>query len=246
MTNTIVSIEFGKIFTNFKKFIFREPGAQSGVKFPPALDREGIMLDYINMSAGIRLFETLVAKHCAPVLLGKKPAALFPRPPWWDESVSRLSLRGMCFFMLPTGVRNGAILAYRPNMLSGTLENTETRTALRGLGYPEETRIFKDDPVPAAAVLASQLRYLAKRFRESEEFPHEIGFFLGYPPEDVLGFIRHRGACCKLCGVWKVYSDVEKASLLFREYARCRQRLLEYIQKGGTIFDENFPAMPAG
>jgi hypothetical protein len=91
-----------------------------------------------------------------------------------------------------------------------------------------------------------QLRYLAKRFRESEEFPHEIGFFLGYPPEDVLGFIRHRGARCKLCGTWKVYSDVEKARLLFGEYARCRQRLLEYIRGGGTIFDENLPAILAG
>jgi hypothetical protein len=97
-----------------------------------------------------------------------------------------------------------------------------------------------------SAGLEAQLCYLAGRFRESEEFPHEIGFFLGYPPEDVLGFIRHRGAHCKLCGMWKVYSDVEKARFLFSEYARCRQRLLEYIREGGTIFDKNLPAILAG
>lgn len=52
-------------------------------------------------------------------------------------------------------------------------------------------------------------------------FPHEIGLFLGYPPEDVEGFRLHRGRDYKLCGCWKVYSDVEGARQCFRRYARC-------------------------
>ena len=34
---------------------------------------------------------------------------------------------------------------------------------------------------------------LIGRLQENEGFPHEIGLFLGYPPEDVLGFIENKG-----------------------------------------------------
>ena len=40
---------------------------------------------------------------------------------------------------------------------------------------------------------------------EAADFPHEIGVFLGYPLEDVVGFIRHRGKCFTCCGCWKSY-----------------------------------------
>ena len=33
---------------------------------------------------------------------------------------------------------------------------------------------------------------LIKRLNEDAEFPHEIGLFPGYPPEDVRGFIENR------------------------------------------------------
>lgn len=39
------------------------------------------------------------------------------------------------------------------------------------------------------------------------EFPHEIGFFFGYPAEDVFAFIREKGHNYKLVGDWKVYGD---------------------------------------
>lgn len=32
---------------------------------------------------------------------------------------------------------------------------------------------------------------LIRRVRHEEDFPHEIGLFLGYPSEDVSGFIKH-------------------------------------------------------
>jgi hypothetical protein len=212
------------------------------------------MVTYYKNPGGLvtKTFETLMARHCAPVLLGKKPAALFVRPPWWDEHTFCLSLHNMIFSVLPNRSGGAVIFAYQPNLLVPVLKHRAVRKALRSLGYPGGTgssvppgNIAKRSACPYTG-LTVQIRYLAKRFLEGEEFPHEVGFFLGYPPEDVLGFIRHRGARCKFCGMWKVYSDVEKARLLFGEYARCRQRLLEYIQGGGTVFDENLPAILAG
>ena len=40
--------------------------------------------------------------------------------------------------------------------------------------------------------------------RESGEFPHEVGLFLSYPPEDVKGFIDHRANNFKCAGLWTV------------------------------------------
>lgn len=81
-----------------------------------------------------------------------------------------------------------------------------------------------------AGLKASNLVSLSRR-----EFPHEIGLFLGYQPEDVEGFRRHRGRSCKLCGYWKVYSDMERAQRLFRRYDRCREGLCARLAGGASL-----------
>jgi hypothetical protein len=184
-------------------------------------------MSFVKEAAIVKqLFEIALAKYCAPVLLGRKPAALFAKPLWWDEALdSSLAVCALKFLSLNRFEKNTVILAYVPPLLSETLERPDVYMALESLGYP------------ARCGAEANLRYLEQQFREQEEFPHEVGFFLGYPPPDVVGFMRNRGSHCKLCGLWKVYSDVKKASLLFAEYTRCRQRLLEHIQRGGTIFD---------
>ena len=48
---------------------------------------------------------------------------------------------------------------------------------------------------------------LIRRLQDEAEFPHEIGLFLSYPPEDVQGFIDHHARDFKLSGLWKVYGD---------------------------------------
>ena len=44
-----------------------------------------------------------------------------------------------------------------------------------------------------------------RRLQRFEAFPHEIGLFLSYPPEDVRRFIEHKGHESKCEGCWKVY-----------------------------------------
>ena len=43
----------------------------------------------------------------------------------------------------------------------------------------------------------------------TKNFPHEIGVFLGYPLDDVIGFIEHKPYY--LVGDWKVYQNVNEA-----------------------------------
>lgn len=76
------------------------------------------------------------------------------------------------------------------------------------------------------------MAWFACRFREGKEFPHEIGLFLSYPPEDVKGFINHRAGGFKCAGLWKVYGDEEKARSLFEKYKKCTEIYCALWQSG--------------
>ena len=80
------------------------------------------------------------------------------------------------------------------------------------------------------------LRHLARRRRleGSEEFPHEIGLFLGYPPEDVRGFLDGR-TDCTCVGCWKVYGDARAAEKLFDRYRKCTQVYCRQLAGGKPI-----------
>ena len=76
---------------------------------------------------------------------------------------------------------------------------------------------------------------LACRFREGKEFPHEVGLFLSYPPEDVKGFIDHRANNFKCTGPWKVYGDEGKARSLFAKYKKCTEIYCALWQSGSKL-----------
>ena len=87
---------------------------------------------------------------------------------------------------------------------------------------------------PVDGTPEEQLELLAQRLAGGE-FPHEVGLFLGYPPEDVAAFCRHRGRDFKVCGCWKVYCDVEGALRCFRRYRRCREALCRRLEEGKAL-----------
>ena len=62
-----------------------------------------------------------------------------------------------------------------------------------------------------------------KRIKSGNEFPHEIGLFLGYPPEDVDGFINNGAKGAKYVGTWKVYGDESIAKRTFAQYKNVRK-----------------------
>jgi hypothetical protein len=72
------------------------------------------------------------------------------------------------------------------------------------------------------------------RLSRGNEFPHEIGLFLGYPPKDVEGFMHSRDDCL-LCGLWKVYDNPEGAQEQFRKCRACTSILLSRLQSGSRL-----------
>ena len=76
---------------------------------------------------------------------------------------------------------------------------------------------------------------LIRRLLEKEEFPHEIGLFLGYPPEDVRGFMENGTADCKCVGCWIVCGDSEAAQKLFTQYKKCTDIYCTLFSEGKSI-----------
>ena len=76
---------------------------------------------------------------------------------------------------------------------------------------------------------------LMQRLAEEKEFPHEIGLFLSYPPEDVKGFIENKASNSKCVGTWKVYGNVDRAKALFAQFQRCTDIYCKLWQAGSSL-----------
>ena len=94
-----------------------------------------------------------------------------------------------------------------------------------GIGARRQAVIFEEPPSGgfSRAIWLECANQQTFKGDESGEFPHEVGLFLSYPPEDVKGFIAHRANDFKCAGLWKVYGNEEKARSLFAKYKNARR-----------------------
>ena len=66
---------------------------------------------------------------------------------------------------------------------------------------------------------------------ESEEFPHEIGIFLGYPLKDVLGFMGYGNKeFVEVCS-WRIYGDKEISQKVYNRFVRDKIKMHELVEK---------------
>lgn len=141
------------------------------------------------------------------------------------------------------------VYACRPNSLATYLADPRAKTALTKEGYDTGN-------LSACLVhLASRITLASNNAAECAcgktrcaldhqahcdngctcEFPHEIGYFLGYPYEDVHQFIVQHGENYKVFGAWKVYTNVEQALTTFDSYRACTQYLTYIYQQGCSL-----------
>ncbi len=158
-----------------------------------------------------------VVEHCAPTLAGIKTGNIFSIKNAREgknlnseirELNSVLTKKGLRLIPVRRTDRTTLFYLYRPDNLKEDLKCPEAREILSEKGYPLGN---------CDCCIVELVRHLKK----DESFPHEIGLFLGYPPEDVIGFIENRAAKSKCVGCWKVYGDVEKAEAAFRKFKKC-------------------------
>ena len=176
-------------------------------------------------------FEYKLAYNTAPTLLGIKPACLYSvkKGEISLEAVKQFNIKaaqkGIRLRRLCMSKGRELMLLYREDKLARQLFTEENMKLLVRFGYSSNMTVYE------------MLDKLSGRIAESENFPHEIGIFLGYPPEDVLGFIENGGSNYKLCGYWKVYDNAEKAKKIFENYNKCRNFLFGKLNQGTNIYE---------
>ena len=175
--------------------------------------------------------EYQIIRFCAPTLAGLKTASLFAVRTVSYHALAeqaaalhqRLCKKGVCVWLLGVSCGRALIYLYRPKALARDLACEDAACLLNGSGY--------DGTEPSGC-----LRCLMDRLQcQKDGFPHEIGLFLGYPPEDVRGFIENETRNYKFTGYWKVYGDEERSRALFDKFERCTRCYLASWARGTGV-----------
>ena len=168
-----------------------------------------------------------VVLQCAPFLKGLKVSCgITMDAELYEELEELLSGMDISYHKLSEADGRCLVLFYRPEELREYLNRGGIRDLIREYGYAD----METDEM---------LGRLSRRVRECAErglgFPHEIGAFLGYPAEDVRGFIENEGQKYLMIGYWKVYNDLACARVTFKEYDRAKNCAVNEFLTGKSI-----------
>ncbi|BCI59829.1 DUF3793 family protein [Solibaculum mannosilyticum] len=176
------------------------------------------------------MLERYLVEHCSPTLASLKTANLFSYSYPSEDMLYRyveawhqqLSVKGVSVEVLRKKDNVALIYVYRRDRLGQDLSHPDTAAFLQDYGYENLS-------------VTEAIARLKGRFEQGEEFPHEIGLFLGYPLGDVKGFIQNAGKNSKCAGCWKVYCDECEAVKLFAKFKKCRDVYTRLFQQGRTV-----------
>lgn len=176
---------------------------------------------------GLHNVELQIALQCAPVLAGFKISNLLIVPVKDIAKVKQI-LKNTDIECELISVKAGkaTMLLYRSEELCTYFQNKEIRLLMQFMGYTDFSR--------EALFARFQKHYVAYQ-QEDAEFPHEMGFFLGYPLEDVVGFIQNQGKDFLHTGYWKVYANLQEKLDLFRQFDMVQEQFVQYVSEGGRL-----------
>ncbi len=171
-----------------------------------------------------------IVRYCSPTLAGLKTGNIFSESCTSESEIrekiavlnSKLGCKGLRFALLRFCENRALIYVYRPCYLERDLSDPEAAALLAEAGYRGGT-------------CEELIGELIERLANGREFPHEIGLFIGYPPEDIRGFIENKAMNFKCAGCWKVYGDVDAARRCFAKYDKCTAVYCRCWNEGKTI-----------
>ena len=176
-------------------------------------------------------FDETIIHGSAPALCGIKPACLFSMDGKnYADGLGRLHQWQPVFsqekrYFVPLKKSDGRFLffVYDRNLLEKVCKKPRNTAYLAAKGYPVEKGF--------SAVLSQLLHRLAC----GTNFPHEVGLFLGYPLEDVVGFEVQGATGFKYSGIWKVYGDTESALHRMNLYRTCTETCMKWLGAGLSV-----------
>ncbi len=176
------------------------------------------------------MLEKCLIDYCAPTLACLKTGSLFNFPVRDSQNVQdeirklngELWQKGV--YLVELGRSGGRVLIYvfRSAFLERDLKRPDVQRFLAAYGY-------------AGMSMAQALVHLKRRLAVCDSFPHEIGVFLGYPLNDVIGFIQNGGRNAKCSGCWKVYGDEREAQRAFARFEKCRRVCVRLWKEGWSV-----------
>ena len=171
--------------------------------------------------------ESMITCFADPVLLGIKCGALInlcrsgeDLRASWRAVKGHLSRKlHLEFAEIKASSRSVILFIYRRELLASRLSERDSAVFLERLGYD------CTDNFPLGCI-----EDLVTRFEWG--IPHEVGIFLGYPLDDVVGFIKNEGRREKISGYWKVYGNEKYALEKFGEYRNAETNAALKMLKG--------------
>lgn len=176
-----------------------------------------------------KLFEEMLACHCAPALGKYKTANMFHVERSTIDNIEELiNFYNLIFNEKKIGIQLFQATQHRYTIFVFSFKDLENVLHQRNVQKFLSAYGYKDFSI------SGSFKHLEYRLNHEGEYPHEIGLFLGYPLEDVQGFIEKKP--CTLIGTWKVYtSNVMLAKEKFKLYELARKEYINKVKQGITI-----------
>lgn len=169
-----------------------------------------------------------MALQCSLVLSGIKPSNLLIYDNHCEGCISEeLKNTKIEHMKLYNGKKESVSIIFNKEKLEKTFLDVDNIKFIKKYGYNSYT-------------VEEVLKRLSVRYTDFKdkkgEFPHEIGIILGYPLEDVSGFIENNGKNYLYSGYWKVYKNPEEKIRLFETYKDVKRYFVEQIENGKQIY----------
>ncbi len=179
------------------------------------------------MKMDLNNIEIQLALYCAPVITGLKVSNLLILKTGYLPSFKGIMDKSkLSYYMLRETDCRTILLLYNECLLKTYLKQEEIMVFLKDRGY----RLLDLNDILSFFKRRYEVYHTGKG-----EFPHELGLILGYPLEDVEGFVKYRGKYSLYTGYWKVYGHLPLKRHLFSEYDSAKDRVIKLLEDGLTM-----------
>lgn len=185
--------------------------------------KQALFMSMLCGSVCRRHIESLFLYHSSPVLRKAKPAVLITVKAecvdlWKTREKAMCKASGLHMTELRSKNGSSLFLIYDLYEIELAIRNERSLGILESFGYK------------ADGCVNEFLEFLSARLN-TNEFPHEIGLFLGYPPGDVKAYIENEGKNYACCRYWKVYEDVETAQQMWARIDEAQSYAFDVLQE---------------
>lgn len=178
----------------------------------------------IIQNVDLQDMEMQIALQCSPLIAGIKISNLLIIPSEQLQGVKCILESTMfSYYIINTTPDKATLLLYNESHINRYLRDWRARSLLQRMGYTT---------MDLQAVLTQFSQRYRRYMKIRGEFPHEMGVILGYPIEDIEGFIENQGKNFLCIGYWKVYENAPAKKKLFQEFERVTKRNLQMVSYG--------------